>query len=405
MNTQRKKAAAFSAASAAVSIAAYAMLFSLSRLLVAIDSFAGSAGGALSKTSFFFFIVFSYLIFVVISRLFVRYNTTARECWLADHRESMTRIQILAGMFRTPEFLAGLAVTFIIGLIPWAPKNAITDFVHYGESVNHSAYRIAEFFEYVPFYLVFYILQSVSARKDWMKKRADFRSGKEGMKTDLRQFLKFFFLYSAILLISAVLLSNGLFIFAIILLVILFAAALVTFALSAFPALFRLIRGCFQERRFISGIESLCTERGWTSKVAKGIFLRLIRHSAGQTVSVSANGKTIPVKVVCIPDGLASVLFGDSGKYLVTHRIGITQKITFFSFVSEYRYDFEPGAEPGTVPGRFRHLVLIPSHPSVWLSDRGSRTGADNGSIIGDYRLWSSSAFLRALERGVEDKI
>ena len=114
MNTQRKKAAAFSAASAAVSIAAYAMLFSLSRLLVAIDSFAGSADRALSKTSFFFFIVFSYLIFVVISRLFVRYNTTARECWLADHRESMTRIQILAGMFRTPEFLAGLAVTFII---------------------------------------------------------------------------------------------------------------------------------------------------------------------------------------------------------------------------------------------------------------------------------------------------
>ena len=39
MNTQQKKAAAFSAASAAVSIAAYAMLFSLSRLLVAIALF------------------------------------------------------------------------------------------------------------------------------------------------------------------------------------------------------------------------------------------------------------------------------------------------------------------------------------------------------------------------------
>ena len=407
LTPQRKSAIAFSAVLSAVGFLAYSGLYSFSRLFAAFNALMGTNTdtSGLPKVACVFFLVYSYLIYTVVSRLFIRYNTPVRECWLAEHPEPMTGGQILAAMFRSPDFLVGLAVVFLLALPQWSAKSAITEFINYGKSYDASAARTAEFFEYVPFYLVFHTLFSLTARKSWMRNRASYQPGKAGMRNDVKQFLKFFFLYSVILLLAASLLSSGIFVPALVLVAIFLIGAMLGWLLSVVPTLLRFFRGCSQQRSFIAELNTLCQSRGWTLTAAKHPVLRLIGHSGGQTLSVSANGKTVPVMVVCISDGLASALFSPNGQYAVTHRIGFTRKITFFSFVSEYRYDFEPEVLPGSSAGKYRHVVLIPAHPSVYLADQGIRVPVDNGSVIAACRLWTPSAFLRALERGVEDKV
>ena len=146
LTPQRKSAIAFSSVLSAVGFLAYSGLYSLSRLFAAFNALMGTNTdtSGLPKVACVFFIVYSCLIYTVVSRLFIRYNTPVRECWLAEHPEPMTGGQILAAMFRSPDFLVGLAVLFLLALPQWSAKSAITEFINYGKSYDASAARAAE---------------------------------------------------------------------------------------------------------------------------------------------------------------------------------------------------------------------------------------------------------------------
>ena len=165
-----------------------------------------------------------------------------------------------------------------------------------------------------------------------------------------------------------------------------------------------------KRRIFFKKLKKLCDQNGFTIHEIKHPYLSVFRETDDYTFSLAANGETYYARVIsCINRG-NYMIFDEKGIFSrvklfriplprlaatrgYVHSIdrGTGEDRELFRVTSEVNYTFEADGK--------KLLILNPPARFVKISKGGSSKDADNGDHIGAYSIYSSNAFLRALDR------
>lgn len=165
-----------------------------------------------------------------------------------------------------------------------------------------------------------------------------------------------------------------------------------------------------KRRKFFKKLKKMCEQNGYTLDELKHPYLSVFRETDGYTFSLYANKQTYYGRVIsCINRG-NYMIFDEKGifsrvklfriplprlaatrGYVHSFDRGTGEDRELFRLTSEVDYTFEADGK--------KLLILNPPARFVKISRQGSMKDADNGDHIGEYSIYSSNAFLRALDR------
>ena len=171
-----------------------------------------------------------------------------------------------------------------------------------------------------------------------------------------------------------------------------------------------------KRRKFYKKLKKLCEENGFELRELNHPYLSVFRETDGYNFSIYANGQTYYARVIsCINRG-NHMVFDTKGMFtrikifrIPFPRLGTPQggvargrfiqgidrgtgdDRELFRVSAEVDYTFE-------APGK-KLLILNPPAKFVKISIQGKLRDADNGDRVGEYTIYSSGAFLRALDR------
>ena len=165
-----------------------------------------------------------------------------------------------------------------------------------------------------------------------------------------------------------------------------------------------------KRRKFFKKLKRLCQQNGYTLDEVNHPYLSVFRETDGYTFSLYANGQTYYARVIsCINRG-NYMIFDEKGifsrvklfriplprlaatrGYVQSFDRGTGEDRELFRITSEVNYTFEAEGK--------KILILNPPARFVKISHHGTTKDADNGDRVGAYSIYSSNAFLRALER------
>ncbi len=165
-----------------------------------------------------------------------------------------------------------------------------------------------------------------------------------------------------------------------------------------------------KRRTFLKKLNRLCQQNGYVLDELSHPYLSVFRETDGYTFSLYANGQTVYARVIsCINRG-NYMIFDEKGifsrvklfriplprlaatrGYVHSFDRGTGEDRELFRITSEVNYTFEADGK--------KLLILNPPARFVKISHQGSMKDADNGDRVGEYSIYSSNAFLRALDR------
>ncbi len=192
----------------------------------------------------------------------------------------------------------------------------------------------------------------------------------------------------------------------------LLAASAVVLMLIGLLFSFNYIGALQKRRKFFKKLKKLCKGNGYELGEMNHPYLSVFRETDGYTFSVRANGQTYCARVIsCL----------NRGNHIIFDTKGMLTRVRIFRIplprISVARAGYVQGLDRGTGDDRelFRIsseadytfeaegkkiLILNPPSKFVKIAHEGITRDADNGERVGEYIIYSSGAFLRALDRG-----
>ena len=165
-----------------------------------------------------------------------------------------------------------------------------------------------------------------------------------------------------------------------------------------------------KRRKFLKKLKKWCKENGYTLDDLNHPYLSVFREFDHYTFSLFANGQRYYARVItCINRGNYMIFdekgiftriklfriplprIGGAGRYVQSFDRGTGEDRKLFRITSEVNYTFEADGK--------KLLILNPPAKFVKISHKGALKDADNGDHVGDYSIYTSNAFLRALDR------
>lgn len=165
-----------------------------------------------------------------------------------------------------------------------------------------------------------------------------------------------------------------------------------------------------KRRKFLKKLKKWCLENGYTLDDLNHPYLSVFREFDHYTFSLFAHGQRYYARVItCINRGNYMIFdekgiftriklfriplprIGGAGRYVQSFDRGTGEDRELFRITSEVNYTFEADGK--------KLLILNPPAKFVKISHKGSLKDADNGDHVGDYSIYTSNAFLRALDR------
>ena len=217
--------------------------------------------------------------------------------------------------------------------------------------------------------------------------------------------------YFLIYLIAGRLLPAVLMMFASLLVLMIFlftSAAVLTVIGLIFSANY--LGAMLKRRKFFKKLKQLCLQNGFTLNEVMHPYLSVFRETEGYTFSLSADGQTYFGRVISCVNRGNYMIFDEKGvfsrvklfripfprlaaarRYVHSIDRGTGEDRELFRVTTEVNYTFEADGK--------KLLILNPPSRFVKISISGSLKDADNGDHVGKYSIYSSNAFLRALER------
>ena len=162
--------------------------------------------------------------------------------------------------------------------------------------------------------------------------------------------------------------------------------------------------------KFFQKLKKACKANGYTLLEVKHPYRSVFREFDCYTLALSAHGQIYYARMIsCINCG-NYMIFDEKGifsrvklfriplprlsatrGYVHSFDRGTGEDRELFRITAEVNYTFEANGK--------KLLILNPPARFVKISHGGSLKDADNGDHVGDYSIYSSNAFLRALER------
>jgi len=154
----------------------------------------------------------------------------------------------------------------------------------------------------------------------------------------------------------------------------------------------RALRRLHRRRRFLKRLYALCSEKGYAVEGAVRPYRSLFALYDGENLRLNANGRVYSVKF----------LSGKSRrKPLVLHEDGVCEFLTVVRFARAEVTRLSRAYEFAWESEGYKVLLLDPV-PYKVMNVRGEEL--DNGSVVGEYKIFTGTAFLNALERACVER-
>ncbi len=153
---------------------------------------------------------------------------------------------------------------------------------------------------------------------------------------------------------------------------------------------FIFLRAFIKRRSFLKKLQSVCKAKGYTVSQITRPYLSVWMFKDGESFSVEANGKRYSCKLIGgLRRRVRTILFAD-GQGFFGHSLRLfKQEVLRYESWFCFGYDSEDT----------KILIINPIPKHIYIQHQGKLHSLDNGDHVGDFSMYSASAFLNALER------
>ena len=166
--------------------------------------------------------------------------------------------------------------------------------------------------------------------------------------------------------------------------------------LIAFLLTFRRLKALVIRRNFIKKLKKVCDAQGYTIRSVRRPYLSLLFLPKGENILLEKGGKRYSCKLIAafrkkIP---VSLLPGGYAQFI--HTIYFRGGGVLYRHVKTKKFGYDSDD---------RKILLLNPTPKTMQTERGGKTyPLDNGFTVGDYKIYTASAFLNALELDILEK-
>lgn len=332
---------------------------------------------------------FSFSLF----RTTVTYNELQRCSFI--EKGITTRKERLRFLFSSKQFYfkAGIvAAVYLIFPLNWTFE-ALRSALNVGASFPDKLAALAILF---PVLLVLAVLAHLSAYKRWIKKK---ENSVYRQKAEYKEIILICSVYAlgavGLFLLVPVARTVGKLLWSYItfekksILFVLIIAALITLTL------FRIIRIFVKRRTCIQRIKKTCAAKGYTVSKIKKPYLSLFCCPESDSFQIRGGEKTYSCKLISARRRHTPLVIMSNGSMQFLHIFHI-RSVKLFRITTTHKF--------GYASEHPKILIVNPIPKKVYTVESGKTIEIDNGHQIGDYTVYSSTAFVRALELDVLNK-
>ena len=161
--------------------------------------------------------------------------------------------------------------------------------------------------------------------------------------------------------------------------------------LIAFLVLFPPLRACSIRKKTIKQIKESCLQNGYDISDIKEPYLSILKPCEGESFSITRDGKTYSCKLIAAPKKSLPMAIHPDGQMHFFYEVKIRGvKILSYKTVKHFSYDSKDSK-----------ILIVNPVPKKLMAYRGTIVEIDNGELVGDYKIYNATAFVRAIDNDI----
>ena len=167
------------------------------------------------------------------------------------------------------------------------------------------------------------------------------------------------------------------------------------FLFSGFVWCVRALFSLKKRRGFLKELRSVCEGKGVVLSPINRPYRSALIGSEGENFHFSVGDKSYSCKMIASPNKRLPAIISTNGIITYVHTVRLL-KYTIFQYNTKQKFAYETDGK--------KIVILNPVPKHIYISNKGRRYELDNGDTVGNYKLFTASGFLNALERDVLDR-
>lgn len=164
--------------------------------------------------------------------------------------------------------------------------------------------------------------------------------------------------------------------------------------LIAFLIAFPLLRACSIRKKTIKQIKESCMQNGYDISDIKEPYLSVLKPCEGENFTIAKGGKTYSCKFIAAPKKSLPMVIHPDGQMYFLHEVKIRGvKISSHKTVKHFSYDSEKPK-----------ILIVNPVPKKLMAYKGTIAEIDSGEIVGDYKIYNATAFVRAIDNDILER-
>ena len=167
-------------------------------------------------------------------------------------------------------------------------------------------------------------------------------------------------------------------------------------AVILFAVFFNLFRVLFTRKKCIKKIKKVCAEMGFELTQIKHPYLSAFCVCRGESFRITTHQKTYSCKLVGAPKKLVPLVIHPMGGLQFMYSFNLFKaSIYTHTVVKDFGYDSEYG----------KILIINPVPKKLHCHFGNKIEEIDNGALVGEYKIYTATAFVRAIETDTVERL
>ena len=164
--------------------------------------------------------------------------------------------------------------------------------------------------------------------------------------------------------------------------------------LIAFSVTFAPLRAYSIRKKTVRLINEACDQNGYRISDVKEPYRSIFKPCDGENFTITKGGKTYSCKFIAAPKKRLPMVIHPEGKIHFFHELKIRGvRIMGYKTVKHFAYD-SPNPK----------ILIVNPVPQKLMAYRGTIAEIDNGQQVGDYKVFNTTAFIRAIENDIFER-
>lgn len=161
------------------------------------------------------------------------------------------------------------------------------------------------------------------------------------------------------------------------------------------PPTVRITRALRKRKAFVQQLGAICASKGLGVPAIAHPYRSLFSAIDGESFSLTVDGVRYSCKLVSAMKRNDPLFLYENGACKFVHTVRFA-RMTLFTHIKTDRFGYEAEG--------MKLLIINPIPKKVYFGKNGRSDLIDNGDRVGEYKIYSASAFLGALERDCLDR-